>query len=145
MRQYRKIILAALVAVATGYAAVAVVIGPWSGETTTSPTVLAACAIGFLLWVMVVLGIQAALTKPEYPDEREAQIDQRSEQLNARLLEAGVFALIAGVVIGAFLDPEGTRRFSTHNPDTLVFYLLGIVTFAAVGRFGFILHQEANG
>lgn len=145
MRQYRKIILAALGAVATGYAAVAIFIGPWSGEAGTSPTVLAACAIGYLLWVMAVLVVQAALTKQECPDEREALIDQRSEKLGARLLEAGVFALIAGVVISAFVDPEGAGRFSVKDADTLVFYLLGIVTFAAVGRFAFILRQETHG
>lgn len=145
MRQYRKIILAALGAVATGYATVAVVIGPWNGSTPTSPAVLASCAIGYLLWVMAVLAVQVILTQNEHPDEREALIDQRSEQLNARLLEAGVFALIAGTVISAFVDPDGTSRFAATDADTLVFYLLGVVTFAAIGRFAFILYHEAHG
>lgn len=145
MRYYRKIILGALGAVATGFAAVTTVIGPWAGDAMTSKTVLATCAIGYLLWVMAVLVVLATLTKQEHPDEREALIDQRSEQLNARLLEAGVFALIAGVVISAFTDPEGSSRFSASNADTLVFYLLGIVTFAAIGRFAFILYHEVRG
>lgn len=145
MRYYRKIILTALAAVATGYAAVAFIIGPWNEGANTPPTVLAACAIGYLLWVMAVLVVHATLTKEEHPDEREALIDQRSEQLSARLLEAGVFAVIAGVIIGAFVDPEGSGRFTATDADTLVFYLLGVVPFAAIGRFAFILHQEAHG
>lgn len=145
MRQYRKIILTALVAVATGYAAIAVIIGPWKGDAATSPAVLASCAAGYLLWVFAVLLVQATGTSSEAPDERERLIDQRSEQLTARLLEAGVFALIAGVVIAAFVDPQRTSRFSPSQPDTLIFYLLGIVTFAALGRFAFILHQETRG
>lgn len=145
MRYYRNIILAALGAVVTGYAAVALVIAPWNNDTAASPFVLASCTVGYLLWVIAVLVAQAMAGKQSDPDERETLIDRDSEQLSARLLEAGVFVLIAGVIIGAILDPNGTSRFSTSHADTLVFYLLSIVTIAAIGRFSFILHQEAYG
>lgn len=138
MSQYFKILLAAAIAVFVAYAGFMslILIGVSSAKALTLGV------LGYVAWVAIVIAVQAAMTPGLAPDEREALIDLRSEQLAARMFEAGIFALLALVLVSAFTGPEVLGCFAPNRPEALVAYLISIVTAATLARLTYALWQE---
>lgn len=138
MSKYRKILLAAVAAIVTAYGgALALIVA--QGGSALALTLGVVC---YLVWVAAIIAVQAAVTPGNDPDEREALIDLRSEQLSARVSEAGVFGLLALVLVSAFTGPEPLGWLAPTRTDTLVAYLITIVTAAALARLIYALWLE---
>jgi len=102
-----------------------------------SPQFMLIAVVAFLAVFAAIVLAQTWLGKPAsraFPDEREEAVDTRAEQISARLLEGGVFAVIALAIFEASTGPNSLGSYSLTRPEGLVFAMVTISGFAGVAR-----------
>lgn len=148
MSHYAKLMLWAAIAVVFAYTGFFISMSDGLTIGDRSPMFMALAVIGFLGTVGIIIFVQQWLSKPTaraFPDERERLLDGRSEQVGARILEAGVFAVIALVIYEASTGPGGLGTYSLMRPEALVFALITINAIAAVARMITAIVQDVSG
>ena len=145
MSQYSKLILWATIAVAVAYIGFFLLMTDGFTLGVRSPTFMGFSVCGFLTTVAAVVLCQQLMIKPterSRPDEREEFVDARSEQLGGRILEAGVFAVVALAIYEAAAGPGSLGSYSLARPEAIVFAMITISAFAAVARMILAIIQD---
>lgn len=102
-----------------------------------SPGFLTSCVIGFMIIVALVIAAQQFLQESDtknFPDEREMAVDTRSEQIGYRVLEAGIFAVIALALLESYSGPNSLGSYSLTRPEGIIFALVTITALAGLTR-----------
>lgn len=137
MSEYSKLMLWASIAVELAYIGffVAMTDGLTLGDR--SPGFMVVAVVGFLVVVAVGVFIERWFSKPvarSFPDEREQLVDARSEQIGARVLDAGVFGVVILAIYEASAGPNSLGSYSLTRPEALVFAMITISSLAAISR-----------
>lgn len=137
MSQYAKLMLWAAIAIELAYVGFFVLMTDGLTLGDRSPTFMGFTVLGFLATVAVVVFLQQFISKPvsrPLPDEREQAADTKSEQIGGRILDAGVFSVIALAIYEAAAGPNSLGSYSLARPEALVFAMVTISSLAAFTR-----------
>lgn len=137
MSSYQKLMATAIAAVALSFIGFAIIILRQPSDVPMPSSTMTMIIIGYIAFVFCVIFAQQRFAKSpsrDFPDEREADLDVKSEQIGYRTLEAGVFILIALTLLGSSNNFAEWGRFSLMRPEGLIFALMSIVTFAGLAR-----------
>ena len=102
-----------------------------------TPTVIVAIILVVFVVVAIIITLQQVSSKPaprQMPDEREQIVDSAAEQVGGRVLEAGVFVVIALTIYETAAGPNTLGSYSLVRPEALVFALITISAIAGVSR-----------
>lgn len=145
MSQYAKLMLWAAIAIELAYVGFFVLMTDGLTLGERSPKFMSLVVLGFLATVATVILIQQWMSKPParfFPDEREQAVETKSDQVGGRILDAGVFAVIALAIYEAAAGPNSLGSYSLTRPEALVFAMITISSLAAVARMILALFQD---
>lgn len=148
MSQYSKLMLWAAIALILTHIGFYISISDGLSLGERSPLFMAVAVLGFLGSVAFIIFLQQWISRPEarpFPDEREKAVDIRSEQVGGRILEGGVFAVIALTIYEASAEPGSFGSYSLTRPEGLLFALVTVISIAGLARFVVALVRDRLG
>lgn len=137
MSHYSKLMLWAAIAVEIAYIGFFISMTDSFALGARSPMFMTCAVLGFLAVVAIIITLQQVSSKPaprQMPDEREQIVDSAAEQVGGRVLEAGVFVVIALTIYETAAGPNTLGSYSLVRPEALVFALITISAIAGVSR-----------